>query len=374
MNGRESLLPVGRMSLPRIGPGHERARHYVSQMSENLAAKHRHDQRAYDKEVDPNEVATAYGRRKVEKLCQTLAHPSVPDEVKRDAIFVLDAVCSTQENKYQAVDEGGCASLVELQYAVTGECRAAAAKMLAYLCTEPKARASAVSAGALPALCANVGSSRTAEVRYAAAKCLSIVCSGIGEAGVGYPYECIPPVVEALGDDSDSASAAYSYLLQTLAALTETEDGVMECLQHRSLPAALVRAGSHPGAQLSGAQFLRNMCQVEQGRVQAFERGGLPVLARLMGSADAEVRRMASGAMVGMTVWKPAKVAMCDPDGTVASAVNTCLHDTDFTTAENALAIIHNCAEHPPCRDTFKALISTDPNVSPESRVQLMGF
>ena len=267
-------------------------------------------------DVIPSEIAVAYDRRAIPKLCDVIALPDeeLPADQQAHCLRVLLSLLSNQERKNDCVLNGASVSLVRLISKSTAPTvRALAARVVASLSQLLFGRQALVKAEARADPCGVVQHCRT--------------CAA---------------------DGASSLTAKLGAVL-TLSHCTRSDDGIVQALEAH-VPAAIIPMLNVPtpnSAELYEAvcNCVRNICHHSPyGKVQCLEEGALPALASMLGHREAAVRRQATSALTGLALEEDAKFAVIEVAG---ARLVKLLHDADVDVAENALMAIHHASELP---------------------------
>lgn len=335
--------------------------------SDSLAARHPYRGQPFPKEIVPNEIAVAYGARCMPKLSAVLALPRkdlTPGE-RAHALRTFLGQCSNQESKASGVGSGAVGALVTLVADAESDAvvRQLSCMALASLCTLVTGRAALFAAEGASTLC---GALRDDDerAREAAAVVLETVSSARDGAGVLAGDKAGVDVIGALitmVSDEDSTPGAVAAGIATLCNLSTTDSTIASNLRHHAIEVVLSCAGAALKADsldfvvaALSAKYLRHLCHHPSGKIQVLEAGSLPTLAKMLGCFDLDVRRLAAGALMGLSVELDAKVAIAEAAG---QGLVDLLPEDDLETAENALVAVQGIAEHPRAREVLEALL-----------------
>ena len=302
-------------------------------------------------EVIWTEIAVAYDRRAIPKLCAVIAldFGELPDTQFAHALRVMLTLLSTQERKNDAVVNGAPVSLVRLVGdSASPDVRALAARVIASLAQLLFGRAALVRAGALATLTARLANTET-QVRDEVSLAMAALTNARdGDAAArADPCMVVQKCRDCAADPASSKTAMLGAVL-TLSHCTRSDDGIVQALVAH-VPACIVPVLNDPtnGSELFEAccSCLRNLCHHSPyGKVQTLEEGALPALERMLSHDEAAVRRQATAALTGLALEEDAKFAVIEVAG---KRLVRLLHDADVDVAENALVAIHHACELP---------------------------
>ena len=303
-------------------------------------------------DVIPSEIAVAYDRRAIPKLCDVIALPDeeLPADQQAHCLRVLLSLLSNQERKNDCVLNGASVSLVRLISKSTAPTvRALAARVVASLSQLLFGRQALVKAEALACLTARLADEVT-EVRDEVSLALAALTNARdGDAAArADPCGVVQHCRTCAADGASSLTAKLGAVL-TLSHCTRSDDGIVQALEAH-VPAAIIPMLNVPtpnSAELYEAvcNCVRNICHHSPyGKVQCLEEGALPALASMLGHREAAVRRQATSALTGLALEEDAKFAVIEVAG---ARLVKLLHDADVDVAENALMAIHHASELP---------------------------
>ena len=313
--------------------------------------------------VVSDEIALAYGRRHVCKLIDVVSLPSsdLPENELHRALRYLLSILTNQESKAEAVSLNTAAPVAALLKRDDPETRRLACETLAALAHSLDGRKSANDADA-PSACTALLKDDDGAVRVAAAGFLAAMAKH--SDGAAYVMSAaeggVVAALAAAANDDESSHVAKTLACETLALCTLTDDGVLVALRGGTavhLMRALEReeARTHTAFRAAVARCLKNVCQHETGKIQAFEKDVVVSLAPLLRSRDADVRLQATGALMGVTTENDAKLAVMKAARNDLAAL---LRDPTAAVAENALAILQNCCESPAAKKLALEVLS----------------
>ena len=251
----------------------------------------------------------AYGSRGVAKLCAALSD-GTPDVAQ--SLATLNGLLCSQECKMQALVNDGAviAVLTGLVGSSEAAVRREAATAIASLALVYQARIAASDAATTMALSGPLRGDADAEVRAACASALeSLTASRDGCSVVMAAEGIVSKLTDALGDAS---SAVVSPALAALASLMRLDLGVDEALAAGVVGklAGLVDVAQRDALLLeTGLQALWNLANTPDGKTQAISAGLLDVLAQQLSHGMPNVKRLAAGAIMAITIEKDGKLA-----------------------------------------------------------------
>mmetsp|Transcript_22766 Transcript_22766/g.70716 ORF Transcript_22766/g.70716 Transcript_22766/m.70716 type:complete len:345 (+) Transcript_22766:135-1169(+) len=321
--------------------------------SEHLKDRHPDLTEPFPDGVIPDEIAWAYGRRAVPKLCANLALEVLVSDKRALALRVLLGLLTTQEQKGQAIASGACVSLVTLMEEPTPEVRWLSADVLCALSMLLNGRLAMIAAGAVEKLTEHLldENMRVRESCTAALAQFSKPNDG-AQATMSSPAGVVRALV-VLIDDETTTMKAHFHAVSTLCHVNVTDRGIVQSLEAQAVPAVL-KLATNPETDEEAmgkcSHCLLLLCQHPDGRVVVLEEGGLPVLTNLMDCGE-DCQVAATAGLMGLTVEVDAKVAAIREAG---PRLVELLSEANPDVAENALMTIRGACEHP---EAFKLAI-----------------
>ena len=312
-------------------------------------------------DVVKDEIAIAFGRRHVHKLVELVSLPKedLTPEKRATALRYLLGTLTNQESKAESIGTNVAAPLVVHITDDSDDVRRIACEVMASLATSRDGRTSLIAADAVTATAMKMLKDRNPEVRGAACTFFAAFSSThdgakhMLEAADGSVFE---KMVKMLDDSADKTpTSAKISACEALGGCTLTDEGVYSGLEQR-LSKALVRVLEREDARMSSelraqaARVLKNICQVEIGRVQCLDAGAVKALAPLLRSTDADVRLQAAGCLQAIALEVDAKMPVCE-----AARVNLVmlLRDPVASVVQNAVGAIRASSDLPDARRKF---------------------
>lgn len=293
----------------------------------------------------------AYGPRGVAKLCASLSDASSDAATIGSSLATLNALLSNQESKLEALANDGAVLpvLTALLSSTDAEVRRQSALAIASLTLVYQGRIAAADALTVAALSGPLREDRDANVRAACAKALESLTSSRDGCSVVMGAEAIvSKLTNALDDEYAPVVAPTT---AALANMMRLDLGVDEALGAGVVDklAKLVSPDQRDAVLLeTGLQTLWNLSQDPSGKAAAIKAGLLVGLAKHMSTATANVRRLAAGCVMAITI---------DKDGKLASLV--CVEplcellfdpSADSSTVRDCVGALKNMAEYPKAR------------------------
>ena len=296
---------------------------------------------------------TAFGNRGVAKLVQSLSDPAESADLAQN-LATLNGLLSNQESKVQALANDGAvvAVLTGLLGSDEVETRRQAGLALGSLTLLFQGRLAAADAGTVAALARGL-LDREESVRAACSSALLSLsesrdgCSVLMQADAEIPQS----LTRALDDEG---AAAVSSSLGALANLLRLDLGVEEAIATgavgrlaKLLDPKLERERKAP-LELA-LQAVWNLANTPAGKSAAIEAGMLAMLSvHVSSSYSAEIRRLASGCIMAITIDKEGKLRSVPCAEPVASLL---FHpESDPSTIRDAVGALKNMSEYPKVR------------------------
>jgi len=297
-------------------------------------------------------LTIAFGARGVAKLVESLSDPAAASNLAVNLMTLNGLLCS-QENKMSALANDGAvlAVLTSLLASSEPEVRRQSGLAIASLTLVYQGRLAAANAGTVAAL-RNGISDGTANVRAACTSALeSLSSSRDGCSEMMRTEGLVSKLTAALDDESKdvvkSAIGALSNLLRLDLGIDEAlESGVIKRL------AKLVDPSQRKSALLeTGLQALWNLGNTPNGKEAAIDNGLLDILPQHVRHGTPNVRRLASGCIMAITINKDGKY-LSKP---CAEPLLELLFDknSDSSTIRDVVGALKNMAEYPKLRKTI---------------------
>lgn len=293
----------------------------------------------------------AFGSRGVAKLVESLSQPK---EIANLAVNLatLNSQLSNQESKMQALANDGAvlAVLTKLLESPDADVREQTALAISSLTLVFQGRLAATDSGALAALGTALADAN-ASVRAASAKALESVsmsrdgCSAMAAPASG---SLVRKLTAAL-DDAHKPVVVGS--IAALANLLRLDLGVDEALAAKIVPklAKLVDPSQRDRKLLeTGLQALWNLSNAPQGKQGSILDGVLDVLPQHVKQGQPNVRRLAAGCIMAITINKDGKLqSLPCADALMQLLIDP---DSDAATVRDAVGALKNMTEYPKVR------------------------
>lgn len=295
----------------------------------------------------------AYGTRGISKLVETLRMDQSTVEVTRSNISTLNGLLSHQENKAQALENDGVVVPVLTTFLSSDDTdtRREAALALGSLALIFQGRIAMVDAKSVGPLSGRLagGGDESAEVREASsAALLALSASRDGCAALMQSPGIITILTKALKDDH---VAVVRHSLESLANLLRLDLGIDEALAaHIMSDLANIVDQSNSDVDLlqKALQVLWNLANTPDGKIAAIDAGLLPVLSWHCVNGVADVRRLAAGCVLAITISKEGKLNAASCLEPLAQLLVD--KESDASTIRNAVGALKNITEYPKLR------------------------
>ena len=296
----------------------------------------------------PMALHVAYGPRGVKKLCASLSDGS---EGLASNLLTLNGLLSNQETKMEALQNDGVVVtvLTNLLASTEAEVRRQAALAIASLTLVYQGRIAAADALTVAALCGPLREDRDDEVRAACASALESLTSSRDGCSVVMDADAIvSKLTEAL---DDAHAPVLPPTIAALANMLRLDLGVDEALGAGVVEklAKLVDPSQRDAKLLeTSLQALWNLANTPNGKTAAIKAGLLDVLAVQMRHAYPNVRRLAAGCVMAITIDKDGKLGSLPCVEPLAEM----LFDptVDSSAVRDAVGAIKNMSEYPKVR------------------------
>eukprot|EP00230_Micromonas_polaris_P007528 CAMPEP_0117630858 /NCGR_PEP_ID=MMETSP0802-20121206/3721_1 /TAXON_ID=38833 /ORGANISM="Micromonas sp., Strain CCMP2099" /LENGTH=401 /DNA_ID=CAMNT_0005435159 /DNA_START=1118 /DNA_END=2320 /DNA_ORIENTATION=- len=365
-----------------------------------LRERHPASSEAFEKNIVPTEIAVAFGGRRVRKLVDvlnlpvgvgegsgetetrngnsnpktTLANPrrseTLPASERGRCMRYLLGLMTDQEAKALAIacDVSVALHLTLLREKETPENKTLACQLLQSVAHSREGRCSIIAIDAVVAA-ADLLKHDDQNVRLAAAGFLASLAKhrdGADATLRAAEGNVLVVLANAAVDTTThaNATAVKTLCCETLALLTVSDEGTEAALRAATTAAMKKTLQSESAQEMLGGvllkaaatRCLKNICQHGVGKIKAFEMDVLAVILPLLRSKDTDLRLQATGALQCLTIENEAKIAVAK----TSALFDLCalLRDTHKSVAENALAILQQCAEHPLARDLIRQCVS----------------
>jgi len=296
----------------------------------------------------------AYGPGGVAKLAKSLS--SGPEGEIGQSLATLNGLLSNQESKMEALANDGAVVpvLTGLLASTNAQVRQQAALAIASLTLVYQGRLAAADAMTVAALAGPLREDADADVREACAKALASLTSSRDGCSVVMAADSIVSKLTNALDDTHAPVVAPT--IAALANMLRLDLGVDEALAQGVVDklAKLVDP-SMPNVDTleTSLQALWNLCNTPAGKAAAIKADQLAVLATLMRSTLPNVRRLAAGCVMAITIDKDGKL------GSLACVEPLCelLFDptVERSAVRDAVGAIKNMAEFPKARKAVDA-------------------
>lgn len=296
----------------------------------------------------------AYGPRGVAKLAASLS--TAPEAEVGQSLATLNGLLSNQESKMEALSNDGAVVpvLTGLLASTSAQVRQQAALAIASLTLVYQGRLAADDAMTAAALAGPLREDADDDVREACAKALASLTSSRDGCSVVMGAESIVSKLTNALDDSHTPVVEPAIL--ALSNMLRLDLGVDEALSQGVVTklAKLVDPAMPNVATLeTSLQALWNLCNTPDGKAQAIKAGLLLTLAQQMRSSLANVRRLAAGCVMAITIDKDGKL------GSLVCVDPLCelLFDptVDSAAVRDAVGAIKNISEYPKARKAVDA-------------------
>ncbi|GAQ90347.1 hypothetical protein KFL_006300050 [Klebsormidium nitens] len=346
----------------------------IQENSQFLKDRHPYIAPPFSKEVDPQEVAIAYGRRQVDKLVGVLKlGDELPPEQCKQALQALFDCISSQESRALAIKSGVLPHLLSRTTDQDRVIRRLACILVARFITIQSGREAFARDDGLPNILAGL-QDPIREVNHASAECLhNLSNSPDGSVFLRTNSDtAVPAVVQHVQRcRADGSSAAGMVSIETLVNLTRVGSGVEAVLQANGADVLLhcIRTDGPDGAHLeASARAVSQICQHPLGKKKVLQLDGLPAITALLGDAmrgRGAVQQLATAALMGLTLDEAAKVAIVETAGKRLAELVSC---ADQAVSQNALYTLQSAAEHPTAKEILQV------RLDPATRLRVLGF
>jgi len=291
----------------------------------------------------------AFGARGVAKLVESLSLPAETGNLAVN-LMTLNGLLSSQENKMSALANDGAVLtvLTTLLASTESEVRRQAGLAIASLTLVYQGRLAAATANTVPALRIGLSDSVVTVRAACASALLSLSSSRDGCSEMMRTEGLVSKLTGALDDASrdvlTSALGALSNLVRLDLGIDEAlESGVVKRL------ATLIDPKQRVANLLeTGLQALWNLANTPNGKEAAIDAGLLDILAQHVRHGSPNVRRLASGCIMAITINKDGKYQ----SKPCAEPLLELLFDpnSDFPTVRDCVGALKNMTEYPKLR------------------------
>ena len=291
---------------------------------------------------------TAYGPRGIEKLCASLSDGT---EGIAANLATLNGLLSNQESKMQALANDGAVVpvLTGLLSSSETEVRKQAGLAIASLTLVYQGRLAAADAATVAALAGPLRDDADAAVRAACASALESLTSSRDGCSVVIAADAIVSKLTMALDDVGEGVVGPS--IAALSNMLRLDLGVEEALG-AGIVAKLAKlvAPSQRDAKLleTSLQALWNLANTPDGKSAAIEAGCLDVLAEQLRASTTNIRRLAAGCVMAITIDKEGKYASLP----CVDPLCELLFDlsADSSAVRDAVGALKNISEYPKAR------------------------
>ena len=342
-----------------------------------------------DGQVDPEEIHVAYGHRVFPKLLALLqrgegapadgasdgvrdfgngpaggpqsalgadgggaAPAAVTAADKVQALKSMLSVLWTQEARARALLDGVVTGLTAALVDEDAGVRDYACRVLAHFATSAGGKSEAAVTGAIGPL-GSLLTDEDLDVRRSASRAFKLLAASRDGAAILVDQGAVAPLVHALDDEDVLVVLAA---LQALVEVTRLDAGLAMALSCEVMP-ALLRLLQVEELRVPIAQNLANMATHPQGKAESVAEGAVEELCLLVNAPDPELRRLVTGALMGLAVNEDGKVDVAHYG---ASQLVKALRDSEAAVVRNARAAIQLSSEYPHARTAFKKLLVAD--------------
>eukprot|EP00163_Fabomonas_tropica_P018826 TRINITY_DN33219_c0_g1_i1.p1 TRINITY_DN33219_c0_g1~~TRINITY_DN33219_c0_g1_i1.p1 ORF type:complete len:376 (-),score=58.54 TRINITY_DN33219_c0_g1_i1:224-1261(-) len=326
--------------------------HKLYQVSEFLTDRHPYLQEPFPHDIDPKEIALAFGWRVYPKLNEALEQPDLSVEQKRLTLVCLIAVLTSQEAKYRAIQDGVIEHVTELLRDEEGILRAMACEVLSKFTCLPQGKSEIVLSRAMPAL-----NDLLSDEDFSAREWAALCFAGLSQSRDGVVMivdsYSVMPLVDALNDEN---IVVVEHVLQALVNVTRLDAGLCMALSADVLTPAIRLLGV-PELVPNLVCVICNLATHSQGKIDTVEAGAVEYLAEHLANSNADVRRVTASTMMHMAVCEIGKY---DIDKFAAKELVQVAIDTneDPRAVRNAKRAIRLAGEWPTAKAHFKELLS----------------